>query len=335
MEKGRKRRWIRGTVLLLLLALAGAGAWAADYFLFPKVVRSGIPAPADYRSQEEDLPASGNYPILLDAFPAEAVDLPVEAGTDSTDGGEGTFLVGASDDGINRIVVTKTVEGSGDSRVTYYVADILTSDARELKTCFAQDAYGENIYEWTSHMAQRSQAVLAVNGDCYGWRDDGIVIRNGELFRDAPARTGLALYRDGQMECYDERQTDGKSLVDSQVWLTLSFGPELVRDGQAMEDLDASYRVDLTDIQHRQPRTAVGQVDANHFVLVVVDGRQSGYSEGIRLNDLAALMESLGCRTAYNLDGGASSTMYFKGRIVNHPSASGGERKVSDCLYIN
>lgn len=340
MGKGKKWRWMKITGALLLVILIGAGIWAADYFLIPKVSRSGIEAPPDYRNETEISASETNistedFPVLWDTFPNEAVDLPAEAGTGSTDDAEGTTLVGASDDGVNRIVVTKTVEGTGDSRVTYYVADILTPDVREIKTCFAQDSYGENIYEWTSQMAERNQAVLAVNGDCYGWRDDGIVNRNGELFRDQPARTGLVLYKDGRMESYDETRTDGQTLLDENAWLTLSFGPELVHDGTAAEDLDASYRVDLTDIQHRQPMTAIGQISSGHYVLVVVDGRQTGYSEGIRLNDLAALMESLGCRTAYNLDGGASSTMYFKGQIVNHPSSTSGERKISDCLYIN
>ncbi len=68
-------------------------------------------------------------------------------------------------------------------------------------------------------------------------------------------------------------------------------------------------------------------------MFVVVDGRQSGYSEGVTLTELADIMVDLGATTAYNLDGGGSSTMYFDGEVINSPS-NGGERATSDILYI-
>lgn len=352
---------MKHVLIFLLLLLLGIGLWLADYFLIPKTERTGVKAPVssdilpgDVKEEEsaasasekipeeetvaeESLPEEGTFPVLLDAFPEEAVNQPVEAGTDSVDDPEGTTIVGASDDGRNRIVVTKTVTGTDDDRITYYVADLLLADIRELKTCFAKDSYGENIYERTSDMAKRCQAVLAVNGDCYGWRDNGIVIRNGELFRDVPERTGFALYEDGHMGCYEETSTTGQEMLDQGVWSTYSFGPELVHDGRAAEGLEAEYKVDplSSSIEHRQPRTAIGQVGPNHFVLVVADGRQPGYSRGMRMWELGDLMESLGCREAYNLDGGSSATMYFKGEVVNHPCSKMTEREVSDCIFIN
>lgn len=265
------------------------------------------------------------------------LDQPVEAGDGSEDQPEGTTILGASDDGWNRIVVTRTVTGTGEDKVTSYVADILVSDVRELKTCFAQDAYGENIYEKVSDMAIRCGAVLAVNGDCYGWRDNGIIIRNGELFRDQPARIGLALYENGDMQCYEETAASGQNLKKEKVWMTFSFGPELVRNGEVKEGLrkEDHYTVDLTGISNHCPRTAIGKVAENHFVFVVVDGRQPGYSKGMYLDELAGFMKEIGCEEAYNLDGGASAVMYFKGQIVNHPCSASGERKVSDCIFIH
>ena len=84
------------------------------------------------------------------------------------------------------------------------------------------------------------------------------------------------------------------------------------------------------------PRTAIGIIDENHYVFVVSDGRTSE-SEGLSLYELAEFMESLGVTTAYNLDGGGSSTMYFNGTVVNNPTTSGktiSERSVSDIVYI-
>lgn len=84
------------------------------------------------------------------------------------------------------------------------------------------------------------------------------------------------------------------------------------------------------------PRTAIGIIDALHYVFVVSDGRTSE-SEGLSLYELAAFMQSLGADIAYNLDGGGSSTMYFNGEVVNNPTTNGRsikERSVSDIVYI-
>ena len=83
------------------------------------------------------------------------------------------------------------------------------------------------------------------------------------------------------------------------------------------------------------PRTAVGIIDDLHYVFVVSDGRTSE-SEGLSLKELAEFMQKLGVTTAYNLDGGGSSTMWFGGKVINNPTTSGSikERKVSDIVYI-
>ena len=339
---------IKILLAVILAILLSVGVWLADYFLIPKAEQTGIKAPVDYRtettvidtaeeiSEEQMAESDDNYPILLDQFPTDMLDQPVEVGTGSMDDPEGTTVLGANDDGVNQIVVTKTVTGEGDERLTYFVADIYVADVKEFKTCLAKDTYGENVYEKTTEMAARCQAVLAVNGDCYGWRDDGIVIRNGQLLRNQPMREGLAVYQDGHMEVYDETRTNGQALVDAGVWDTFSFGPALIQNGQQVDGLHDDYQVDLTGgLQHKNPRTAIGQINSHHFVLVVVDGRRPGYSRGARMWELADIMQELGCETAYNLDGGSSATMYFKGQVVNHPSSKKGERSVSDCIFIN
>ncbi len=68
-------------------------------------------------------------------------------------------------------------------------------------------------------------------------------------------------------------------------------------------------------------------------MFVVVDGRQDGHSRGVTMGELAQIMIDLGATTAYNLDGGGSSTMYYDGEVVNSPS-NGGERGTSDILYV-
>ncbi|WP_286794774.1 phosphodiester glycosidase family protein, partial [Microbacterium sp. UBA3394] len=238
--------------------------------------------------------------------------------------------------GETSVEISTVVEGSGDSTVTYYVAEVTLGDATALRSAFANNQFGENITDLTSSIAEENDAVFAINGDYYGFRDTGIVIRNGVVYRDEPARTGLVFYTDGSVEVYDETATSADELVAAGAWNTLSFGPAIVEDGavvDGIEDVEVDTNFGNHSIQGDQPRTAVGVIDDNHLVFVVVDGRQSGYSEGVTLTELADIFVDLGATTAYNLDGGGSSTMFFDGEVVNSPS-NGGERATSDILYI-
>jgi exopolysaccharide biosynthesis protein len=179
--------------------------------------------------------------------------------------------------------------------------------------------------------------VFAINGDYYGFRDTGIVIRNGVVFRDEGARQGLAFYRDGTVKVYDETATTAEQLLADGVWNTLSFGPSLLNDGEVaegIEDVEVDTNFGNHSIQGEQPRTAVGIINENHLVFVVVDGRSPGYSAGVTMTGLAEIMQGLGATTAYNIDGGGSSTMYFNGELVNNPLGENKERGTSDILYI-
>lgn len=85
--------------------------------------------------------------------------------------------------------------------------------------------------------------------------------------------------------------------------------------------------------ERRHPRTAVGWNGRSLF-WVVVDGRQAPISDGMTLAELAALFERLGARHAVNLDGGGSTAMVVRGRVVNRPSDATGERPVGNALLL-
>lgn len=239
--------------------------------------------------------------------------------------------------GTVSISIQKVTTGSGNDTVTYFVADVILDDATSLQSAFANDQFGRNITEKTSVIAAENDAIFAINGDYYGFRDDGILIRNGVIYRNQPARTGLAFYLDGSMAVYDEAETSAEELLANGVWNTLSFGPALLVDSAAPVGI-ASVEVDTNfgnhSIQGNQPRTGVGIIDNNHFVFIVVDGRSKGYSRGVTLTEFAGIFQSLGCTEAYNIDGGGSSTMYFMGRLVNNPLGRNQERGTSDILFI-
>lgn len=84
----------------------------------------------------------------------------------------------------------------------------------------------------------------------------------------------------------------------------------------------------------RHPRSAIGyDKEASKFYMVVVDGRQEK-SAGMTLTELASFMKGLGVYNALNLDGGGSSTLWIKNRVVNSPSDKTGERMVSNILMV-
>ena len=111
-----------------------------------------------------------------------------------------------------------------------------------------------------------------------------------------------------------------------QIW---SFGPGLLTpEGEAITENSGFSDKKLCQAN---PRTAIGYVEPGHYYFVVVDGRFIGGSLGMEMKDLSILMHSLGCKVAYNLDGGASATMAFMGRMFNRQSS---ERDVGDILII-
>ncbi|MCO5384507.1 MAG: phosphodiester glycosidase family protein [Desulfosporosinus sp.] len=235
------------------------------------------------------------------------------------------------------INIEKVQTGQGKDMVTYFVADVQMSDASSLKSAFAKNIFGRNVVEKTSQIAADNQAIFAVNGDYYGFRSDGVLIRNGVLYRDEPARVGAALFEDGTMQTFDETEVASSSLLAAGALHTLSFGPVLIKNSEIVEDFE-KVSIDSNfgnrSIQGSNPRTGIGMISANHYVFVVVDGRKENYSKGMTLSEFTDVFADLGCTEAYNLDGGGSSTMYFMGRVVNNPLGKQDERSISDILYI-
>lgn len=235
------------------------------------------------------------------------------------------------------ISIQKVVSGTGQNTITYFVADVVLKDSSSLQSAFAKDQFGTNIIEYTSQIAKDNDAIFAINGDYYGFRENGILIRNGVIYRNSPARTGLAIYADGDMKVYDETITNAQKLLEEGVTQTLSFGPALVTNGETVTNL-GKVEIDTNfgnhSIQGSNPRTGIGIIAPNHYVFIVVDGRSTGYSKGMTLDEFATVFADLGCTDAYNLDGGGSSIMYFNGRVVNNPLGKNQERGTSDILYI-
>lgn len=230
--------------------------------------------------------------------------------------------------------ISITIETIERYNTQVYVADIQLADASFLKTALAGNTFGRNVGQTTSEIAKANDAILAVNGDYYGFRDRGFVMRESYLYRDTVQGDGyedLVIYEDGRLEVIEEAVSDASALAEAGAVQIFSFGPGLIRSGE----ITVTEGSEVEQSMQSNPRTAIGQIGDLHYLLVVSDGRTEE-SEGLTLLELAQVMEEYGCQTAYNLDGGGSSTMWFMGEVINHPTNGwrDGERSISDIVYI-
>lgn len=225
------------------------------------------------------------------------------------------------------IDITSHTQGSGNSRVAYYLADIHVRSIDCFQTALAKDKFGHGLNEPLTDIAKRHNALLAISGDYYGLHGSGPVLRNGVLYRDRRGSADVCvLYKDGTMRAYNGSKFNGKAELENGAWQVWSFGPSLLtEDGKAT----TKFNSPLTGTN---PRCAMGYYEPGHYVFVLVDGRQSEYSNGMTLPQLSKLFESLGCKMAYNLDGGRTAMMTFGDNLVNRPYLDG--RVVSDIVYI-
>ena len=253
-----------------------------------------------------------------------------EAVQAQTEPSEPVITENSYSDGNISITITEYRQHDTD----IYVADIQLSSADYLKTALAKGVYGRNVTAKTSETAAANSAILAINGDYYGSQERGYVIRGGVIYRSTAAsgRQDLVIYQDGSMEVIYEKDISAEELLTKGARDVLSFGPQLLEDGKIT--VNSSYEV--ARATNSNPRTAIGMIDERHYVFVVSDG-STNKSSGLSVYELADFMKSLGVKTAYNLDGGGSSTMYFNGEVINDPVGGGrgqSERSVSDIVYI-
>ncbi len=255
--------------------------------------------------------------------------LPLAASPEESAGMEAVITENSYHDG--NISVEITEERVGET--TVYVADVRLASAEYLKTAFADNTYGRNVTDTTSGIAGAVDAILAVNGDFYGAQQSGYVIRGGVVYRSTAKKGAedLVIYADGSFGIIREAEITAQELLESGARDVLSFGPALIENGE----ISVSVNDEVGRAKASNPRTAIAVIDELHYLFVVSDGRTSE-SEGLSLYELAAYLQSKGVQTAYNLDGGGSSTMVFNGRVVNNPTSGRRirERSVSDIVYV-
>lgn len=241
-----------------------------------------------------------------------------------------------SNDNVS-LSVTEKVFTSGRYKTTYFVVDIKVSSVEHVKTVLASgEKFSTNTVETVANLATANNAIFAINGDGCGQsnRSKGYLVRNGITYRSTARTSGdteaLVVYGDGNMEIIDEKETTLASVTNK--WHVFSFGPALINNSKISVGVEQEI---ANQTMADNPRTAIGMVEPLHYVIIVGNGRTS-VDKGLTLYQLAQALAYEGCTLGYNLDGGGSSTIWFKGEVLNYPTTHGSykEREVSDIVYI-
>lgn len=286
-----------------------------DAFVIPRAYEVAAPSETDAETEAE---TEEETAAETEAETAPALHEPVITET-------------SYDDGILSVELTTRREYN----TTIHVAEVTTADVSRLRTALAKNTYGKNVTQKTSAIAAANGAILAINGDYYGARNKGYVIRGGVLYRsvsNGADTEDLVIWEDGRLSVVREGDYTAKELLELGAREVLSFGPGLISDGRIIADSDSDVKREKTS----NPRTAIAMIEPGRYLLVVADGRTAD-NEGLSVYEFAEFLFSLGAVEAYNLDGGGSSTMVFNGQVVNVPTANGKkitERSISDIVYF-
>ena len=220
-----------------------------------------------------------------------------------------------------------------DNRVCTF-AEVKTADGSQVRRMIANNSYGSDVQLYPTDMAASANAVIAISGDFYTFRQLGITVYQRQLYRFAPksvdtcffTSTGDMLFsRAGEMSSQDEAQ---QFITDNDVTFAVAFGPVMVEDGQAVEC--SSYPIG--EVNRTYSRTAIGMRDTRHYILMTVN-YEDNHSVAATLNDATSFILTKGVVKAYALDGGQTSTMVMNGHTVNRPDY-GNQRTMSDIIYF-
>ena len=231
----------------------------------------------------------------------------------------------------NISVTVETVERELDGHFQrWYIADIYVTDISCLASYVENGSYESYVTTPALELAEMAGAILSINGDyCNAQAQSGFFVRNGAVYQqNVPARCDICvLYGDGSMETYAPGEYTVEEILEGQPWQVWKFGPELLDgNGQPLESFNTSSAIEAAN-----PRSALGYYEPGHYCFVVSEGRLRDGGYGLTMAELAQVFSELGCKSAYNLDGGDSACMVFNGQVCNVRS---GQRELGDILLI-
>ena len=211
-----------------------------------------------------------------------------------------------------------------------YMAKVRLHNLGALRMVLAGDQV-KGKGETTSAAAKRTGAVLAINAGGFFAHEGyliplGATVIDGEIvdFSNISDLSFVGFNRSGQLVGGEIKTREQIEAMD--VLHGASFLPTLLLDGKK-QVIPAAWA------NTRQPRTLVGHFENDDLLFIVIDGRRTGWSVGVTLEEAQEKLLEFKVRDAYNLDGGGSSTFYYDGKVLNRPS-DGAERRVVTNIVV-
>lgn len=180
-------------------------------------------------------------------------------------------------------------------------------------------------------LAERANAVLAINGDYYSYENTGYLIRQGQLYRTLPGGVRDVLLIDDRGDFHIALAATQETLAEydmSHMVNTFNFGPALVIDGQRVEKYIDNRNAALKPRQ----RMCIAQTGPLEY-MCIANGSSARGSQGLTLEQLSIIAYDYGAVNAYNLDGGDSTMMFFRNEKINDPN-NADTREISDIIYF-
>ena len=223
----------------------------------------------------------------------------------------------------------------GNTRV--YIARVRISDPSQLRTAPAY-TFERDQTAPVKAIAERVNAVLAINGDYFSFQQfvsgGGYLVRQGQLYHEKPLHGREVLIIDGNGDFFIEKKINKETLAkyeEAGIVNSFNFGPGLVIDGEVLDNYTAKFN----SAQKKTQRCAIAQVKRGEpeYICVVTEGEGQKAGGGMTMEELADFMLSLGVENAYNLDGGHSTAMIFRGEKLNAVN-NADHRPLSDIIYF-
>lgn len=325
--RGRRRLSIGA---LAAIDILGAGVLLVIYALFHHVIQFESATPPQVLPTPTVVMQATPEPTPTSAAPDDGTPEPVATPRPGVWGDkfaekftDGEVISDENGYRSQNICVERKTLDQHDSRI--HVADIYISDLKYLRAAYADGEYKNGATAFVDKMAQDNNAIVAISGDHYSMRREGVVVRNGELARDARLNDVCILHYDGTMETLRDQDFDLEKLKTEGAYQLWSFGPRLMENGLPRTEFTAA------ELPGINPRSGIGYVEPGHYVFIMVDGSRNnqGY-RGVSLSEFAQLFADQGCVVAYNFDGGASAAMAWGDELISAPY----NRMVGDAVYI-
>jgi len=216
----------------------------------------------------------------------------------------------------------------------YTFSEVKIADASQFRRYMADNTFGSSVQYRTSDMAATVNAVVAMSGDFYKFRDCGIVVYQRQLHRFfGKDMDSLFIDSKGDFHFIPRSTMMDKSVAENyikenDILFSLAFGPILVDNG--VNVAPNSYIVG--EINDLYSRAAIAQLGDKHYLLVTVNF-EGNYVAAATVKSLASVLEAMGCDKAYALDGGQTGTIVVNDTVINSVDF-GYQRQISDIIYF-